>query len=128
LVECGIRKRLWGYTHDRRHYEIPAHKRERSSVAEIHDVSFGHPPTGRFLEINFRIASFQLPSIFRTSAFAPGDSRPIEKCSSSALTPYQPFQAKSIKNLGNRRIGKAVSLSNPQMNVASRSCVKFAQS
>lgn len=37
---------------------------------EEHDPpfqSFGHPPTGRFLEITFRIASFQLPSIFRTS-------------------------------------------------------------
>ncbi len=59
---------------------------------------------------------------------ASGHSRPKDECSTSALTPYQPFQTKSIKNLGNRRIGKAVSLSNPQLNVASRSCVQFAQS
>ncbi len=34
--------------------------------------SLGQPPTGRFLEISFRIASFQSPSILRTSGIGPG--------------------------------------------------------
>jgi hypothetical protein len=35
-------------------------QQERGCVAGLHG-SLGHPPTGRFLEISFRIASFQLP-------------------------------------------------------------------
>lgn len=32
----------------------------------------GKSPSGRLLEISFRIASFQLPSIFKTSGVGPG--------------------------------------------------------
>jgi hypothetical protein len=47
--------------------------------AKPHDDSlllgFGQPPTGRFLEISFFIASFQSPSIFRISGSGPGGLR-----------------------------------------------------
>jgi hypothetical protein len=52
-----------------------ARARECGGVASFHDGSFGQPPTGRFFEINFRIASFQLPSIFKTSGAGPGGLR-----------------------------------------------------
>jgi hypothetical protein len=57
--------------HKRRPYQIPTHKCERGCVAGLHG-SLGHPPTGRFFETSFRIASFQSPSIFRTSGLGPG--------------------------------------------------------
>ena len=40
-----------------------------------HDESFGQPPTGRFLEMSFRMASFQSPSISSTSGLGPGGLR-----------------------------------------------------
>ncbi|MGB8413890.1 MAG: hypothetical protein WCE23_13795, partial [Candidatus Binatus sp.] len=46
-------------------------QRERGGLAEIYGAFFGHPAAGRFLEISFRIASFQFPSIFRTSGLGP---------------------------------------------------------
>lgn len=40
-----------------------------------HDESFGQPPTGRFLEMSFFMASFQSPSITNTSGLGPGGLR-----------------------------------------------------
>jgi len=49
--------------------------RQRESAVGLHEQSFGQPPTGSFFETIFRIASFQSPSIFKTSGSGPGGFR-----------------------------------------------------